>query len=165
MKHKLSPIFLYLAFFIVNLVNANIFLSGILHPNLPGFHRSFLDFFLSTLGDIGILMIFFAMSFFFFSKIKRRAIFLLIITLLLTVLGIGLASFTNVFALGFSFVQLDSFQNPSQIEFVLYYARYALGFLFKAPQNLYLFPLLGFILVFIFTDKSGYIKPLLKTKL
>lgn len=165
MKHKLSPIFLYLAFFIVNLINANIFLSGILNPNLPGFNRSFLDIFLSTLGDTGILMIFFAMSFFFFSNIKKRAIFLLIVTLLLTILGIGLASFANIFALGFSFVQLDSFQNPSQIEFVLYYARYALSFLFKAPQNLYLFPFLGFIMVFLFTDKSGYIKPLLKTKL
>lgn len=165
MKRKLSPIYLYIAFFAVNLINANIFLSGILHPNVPGFNRSFIDIFLSTLGDMGILLIFFAIGFFFFSSIKKRAIFLLLITLFLTVLGVGLASFSNVFALGFSFVQLDSFQNPSQIEFVLYFARYALSFLFKVPQNLYFFPFLGFVMIFLFTDKTGYIKPLLKTKL
>ena len=165
MKRRLPPIWLYFAFFIVNLINANLFISGIFHPNVPGFLRPLDAILLSTLGDLGVLLLFFSISFLLFSKIKSRLIFLLIITILLTILGIGLASFSNIFALGFSFVQLDSFQNPSQIEFVIYYAQYAMGFIFKAPQNLYIFPFLVFIIMYIFTDKNGFEKPVLKVKL
>lgn len=156
MKKFIKPWGFYISYFVINIVNAYIFTSGFYHPNISSFTRNFPSFVFSFIGDIGILAVFFILSWILFRSTKKRVRFLSIVTIIFTLFCVGLSSFANIFSLGFSFFQLESFQNPSQITFIMYYAKYVLSFIANAPQNFYIFPLIIFILIRINTDTTVY---------
>lgn len=156
MKKFIKPRIFYISYFLINIINAYIFTSGLYHPNISPFTRDSSSVLFSFIGDFGILAIFFMFAWLIFPQTKKRVRFLTIITVIFSIFCVGLSSFANIFSLGFSFFQLESFQNPSQITFIMYYAKYVLSFITNAPQNFYVFPLIIFLLIRINTDVSVY---------
>ena len=137
MKKVLKPIVFYIAFFVVNFINITLVTTGFKHPNISAFTKDASDWFFSLIGDGGILLFFFSYHGLYLNP-RKRINFLTILTVIFTILTLGIACFANVFSLGFSFVQLDSFQNPTQMQFVMYYASYVLN-LIITPSNLFLY--------------------------
>lgn len=156
MKKVLKPIVFYIAFFVVNFINITLVTTGFKHPNISAFTKDVSDWFFSLIGDGGILLFFFFLSWIIFKSTRKRINFLTILTVIFTILTLGIACFANVFSLGFSFVQLDSFQNPTQMQFVMYYASYVLNLIITPPQIYFFIPLGIFIIIRLLTDTNHY---------
>src|SRR5690554_576625 len=161
---KLNSFYFYLFYFILNIINAYILISGVFHPNLSGysFHN---DYFISSLaGNIGMLLLVFVIGIIFFRSTRARINFLTIFSVIFTILCVGLAIFTNIFSTFFKFSHLESFQNPSQSKYIMFYAVYALRMLVKFTQFIHLTPLflLLFLRLFINKDYQTFYSP--KTK-
>src|SRR5690554_5935716 len=164
---KLNSFYFYLFYFILNIINAYILISGVFHPNLSGysFHGNY--FISSMAGNIGMLLLIYVIGIIFFRSTRARINFLTGFSVIFTILCVGLAIFTNVFSTFFKFSHLESFQNPSQAKYVLFYGEYALRMLFKFTQFIHLIPLfLLFILrLFINKDNQNLYTPKMKIAL
>lgn len=162
---KIKPIYFYITFFITNLVNAYLLTYALIHPNISSYQFNFTSFVYSLLGNISITLLIYGISIVFFTKSKKRLNFLMICSILLTVLCLGHAIYANIFSTFFKFSQLSSFKNPSQGNFFWFYAQYAFNMLANFTISIHLFPLIILIIIRIFTDNTHleYYPPLFKS--
>lgn len=151
---KLTTKWFYLGYFLFNLVNTYLLMSGVVHPNLSNYRFEFSSFLVSLIGNLGVLSFFFVLSFIFFRKTKGRTIFLLVISFCLTFLCLALAIFTSIFSTFFKFTHLDALNNPATGNYILFYINYAIKLIIALPQLVQLFSFFGLVILFIFTDKS-----------
>ena len=151
---KISIKWYYFSFFVLNLINSYILMSGVVHPNLSNYRFEFSSFLTSLIGNTGILLAIFSLSFIFFKRPKGRSIFLLSFSFVFTFICFGLAIYTNIFSTFFKFSQLDCFNNPTTGNYILFYISYALKLSTDITQLIHLIPFILLIIIFIITDKS-----------
>lgn len=151
---RINAIYFYIGFFVLNIINTYLLTSGVVHPNISAYNVTFNSLFFSMVGNIGVLLIFFALSWIIFPRTKGRMIFLLVFSLILTILCFGLAVFANIFSTFFRFSHLACFQNPTQENYIIFYAKYALSLIQDFTQFIHLIPFFALTLLFIFTNKA-----------
>lgn len=144
----------YLAFFVLNLVNAYVLMSGVVHPNLSAYRFEFGAFLTSFIGNFGILLFVFILGFIFFPKPKGRSIYLLVMSFVFSFWCLALAVYTNIFSTFFKFSHLDCFNNPTTGNYIVFYINYALKLVTDMTQFIHLIPFFLFFILFIFTDKT-----------
>lgn len=154
MKRVLKPLVFYISYFGLSFLSVLLLTTGFRHPNLSVFSREYVDWLTSLIGDLGIFLFFFFFAWLVFKSTRRRINFLTTVSIIFSVICLGVAAFANVFSLGFSFVQLDSFQNPTQIKFILYYAKYVINFIINPPQIYYFIPIIAILIIRRLTDTS-----------
>ena len=125
-KVKIIPISIfYIIYFAFNYLNSLFLLGGVFNPNISEY-TSFGSFILSSLGDLGVLCLLFFVSKLIFKKDKGRVIFLSISSFILLIIILFLEIFSNMFTTFFSYNQISSFENPSQMSLILGYISYVL---------------------------------------
>lgn len=124
---KRLPIkYFYIAFFAINFFISFALLRGWGNPNISP-DNSLGSILLSSLGDIGVLMLLFFLVQMIFKSDKWRIRVLLIVSFVLTLFILFLQGFSNMFSTLFSYTQLVSFKNPSQGKLISGYVFYFLG--------------------------------------
>lgn len=152
---KLNYRIFYLAFYILNLFNSYILIYGLLHKNISGPSFEIKTFLLSLIGNSGAMLFSYALSIIFFKKRKSKINFLLFVSFVMMIICAGTAVFANIFSLFFSFKQLTTFGNPSEMQFVWFYLSYGLSMLSKLSQFVELIPFVILVVIRIFTDDSS----------
>lgn len=138
----------------LNLVNAYVLMSGVVHPNLSNYRFDLGSFITSLIGNMGVLLAFFAMSFIFFKRPKGRSIFLLVLSSVFTFWCFALAIYTNIFSTYFKFSHLDCFNNPTTSNYIMFYISYALKLVTDITQFIHLIPFFLLVIIFVFTNKT-----------
>lgn len=151
---KIAIKWYYVAFFVLNLINAYILMSGVVHPNLSAYRFEVGTFITSFIGNFGVLFFSFVLGFIFFPKPKSRSIYLLIISFVFSFWCLALAVYTNIFSTFFKFSHLDCFNNPTTGNYIVFYINYALKLVTDITQFIHLIPFFLICLLFIITDKT-----------
>lgn len=155
MKRKIiHPELFYLTFIVLNIINALIITSGIFHKSIGPFKMDLLSILFSTIGNGGVLSLVVLFSLVAFKQVKKRLNFLIIITLILSILCGFLAVFGNIFGIFFDYQQFKSFNNPSESVFIVYYLTYIFHMLSDFTISVHLIPVVLLIVIRIFTDTS-----------
>lgn len=162
---KLNPIYFYLSYFILNLFNSYIVVFGIIHPNISSFSFDLNSFIFSIIGNVGVLSLFYVISITLFTRTKSRVNFLVIISILFTLISLGTAIYANIFSMFFTLTQLSSFNNPSQGSFFIYYAKYSISLMMDFTQMIHILIFILLLIISLFTNKEEikYHSPLYKT--
>ncbi len=164
---KLNPIYFYISYFILNLINTYILMFAIFHPNISSYSFDLNSFLFSLIGNVGVLTLFYTISIVLFKSSKARTNFLCIISFFFMVMCIGLAIYTNIFSVFFSISHLQSFGNPAQGSFIRYYASYSLHMIADFTQMIHLLVYLFLLLIrsITYNYEIKYHNPLTKTLL
>ena len=161
---KLNYKYFYLFYFVLNLINAYILTSGVLHSNISPYAFQFDEFLSSLVGNLGILLLFFSIALIFFSNTTTRIRFLTGISAVFMVICLGQAIFANIFATFFKFAHLKSFNNPTQATYVMFYLNYAFQMMVNPAIFIHIIPfiLLCVSRLFIIKESGRLYSPIYK---
>ncbi len=144
MKRKFISInIFYFLYFLASLLISFILLRGYFNPNISSIHS-----FLSIIGDLGVISLFFTIGLLVFKSNKKRIVYLVIVNFIFTLLSLFLNGFSYMFSCFFSYTQLISFKNPSQGALISEYVNY---FSRMFGSGNFLIPTIIFVIFFIFS--------------
>lgn len=102
--------YLYLAaFFVLNIAMCYLLTSNLILKNLSPFPRDFFMFVNSLFGDLGFLLLIFALSILLFRTDYNRAKFLMISSIIFGILFLGISIYFQYYGMFFSFYNLATF--------------------------------------------------------
>jgi len=151
---KLNYKYFYLCYYTLNLINAYILITGLIHPNISNYQFTFGDILSSLIGNLGVMTLFLSLAIIIFPSTRARINFLTFASVIFTILCVGLAIFSNIFSTFFKFSHLESFQNPSQSTYIMFYAKYALSMIADVTQFIHLIPFIILLFMRLFINKE-----------
>lgn len=153
-KNQWTVYFLFVfSFFVLNILNTYWLTIQELNRYIAPFRHTFLGELNAFLGNFSILFLLMILGFLIFKSLKKRMIFLLILTLLLNFFVFGLGVFNMFFGTAFSIPASTIFRNPAD--------GFALGTFFNALLELFTYyrivvflPFIILITLYILSDRK-----------
>lgn len=148
-------------FFGINIINGFMCTTSIFNNGLSPYDRDLFMLFNSIFGDLGFLGIFFGLAILLFKSDKSRFSFLMIITILLSIVVFAMSVYLSNYGMFFSFYNLRLFGLDSggeSMDFVLS----SILLVLKGGKIIFLLPII--ILIILYAINFPYKKKSAKTK-
>lgn len=141
---------IYIATFIVlNMINGFLQTTTIFNKNLSPYDRTFFMVVNYIIGDFGVMLFFLALGVLFIKSDFKRCRYLMIVTIILSVLSVLMSIYFYNYNMMFTFSNLDSFTNPGGGGMIIDFVLGALSVLIANAQFFALFPAVVVVIMFI----------------
>lgn len=147
-KDKRKQVIYIIAFIVTNMINGFLLTTTIFNKNLSPYNRTFFMVVNYIIGEFGVMLFFIALGVLIIKSDFRRCRYLMVISIVLSVLSVLLSIYFYNYNMMFSFSNLDSFTNPGGGGMVMDFVLGALSVLIANAQFFALFP--AVIMVYLF---------------
>lgn len=148
-KPKRKQMIFIMCFVALNMLNGFLQTTTIFNKNLSPYDRSFFMVMNYIIGDFGVMLLFLALGVLIIKSDYKRARYLTIVTVVLSVLSVLMSIYFYNYNMMFSFSNLDSFTNPGGGGMIIDFVLGALSVLIANAQFLALFPALIMVILFL----------------
>lgn len=139
----------------LNLVNSYLITTSFFNSSLSPYPRTITMIFNFIVGDLGLIMILFAFGLIIFKSNKGKFIYLMVTTIILTIMCLANTMFFYQYGMFFSFTNLQAFNNPTGGQAFAFMIS-VMGILLLNAQYLALMPLVVIVTLFsIFRKKKN----------
>ncbi|MCK9536164.1 MAG: LTA synthase family protein [Bacilli bacterium] len=141
---------IYIAAFIaLHILNSFLMTTSLVFPDINPYPRTFFMMINSFFGDFGFIMLFLGLAVLIFKTDYKRGKFIMIVSIVLSILYLGMSVYIYYYKTFFSFYNLETFGTPAGGKAFMFLIRALPGLIIKA-KFIFLLPAAIVITLYIF---------------